>query len=131
MEKQLNFPVKVFHSDSGTEYCNHDLQTFFNTKGIHFRPSHPYEHQQNGIAESAMRVSGERMLACQVSTRLPRELWPWISSFVTYIHNFSPVKKHSEFPFSKFFKRRFSVQHLVVKLIPCSSILCNGDIKKI
>nr|GEW86837.1 retrovirus-related Pol polyprotein from transposon TNT 1-94 [Tanacetum cinerariifolium] len=51
VDNQINVKVKQIKTDNGTEFRNHELEIFYNGKGISQNFSSPYTLEQNGVAE--------------------------------------------------------------------------------
>nr|GEZ30720.1 retrovirus-related Pol polyprotein from transposon TNT 1-94 [Tanacetum cinerariifolium] len=56
VENQNDVKVKQINSDNGTEFRNHELESFFGEKGISQNFSSPNTLKQNGIAERKNRT---------------------------------------------------------------------------
>lgn len=54
-QTQFSVNIKNFRSDNGTEFVNHKLQSFFDSKGVLHQTSCSYTPQQNGVAERKHR----------------------------------------------------------------------------
>jgi hypothetical protein len=63
MENQFSVKIKVFQSDGGTEFTNHNFQDHLLNCGIHHQMSCPYKSTQNGRAECKHRHITETSLA--------------------------------------------------------------------
>ena len=58
-ETSYGLKVRSFMADNGTEFVNSDMQCFIKEKGITLYTSVPYMHEQNGVAEHAIRTITE------------------------------------------------------------------------
>jgi transposase InsO family protein len=68
---QFEKKLKVIRSDNGTEYINHDLQTYFQNEGIVHETSCVGTPQQNGVAERKNRHILEITRALLIETSVP------------------------------------------------------------
>ncbi|KAI3669247.1 hypothetical protein L6452_40474 [Arctium lappa] len=75
IENQTNQKVKFIRSDNGTEFKNHDLNTFCEEKGIERQYSAPRTPQQNGVAERRNRTLIEAARSLLVDSKLPITFW--------------------------------------------------------
>jgi transposase InsO family protein len=72
VENQFKTIVKVLITDNGTEYTNHEFQTFLRAKGITHQTSYVGIPQQNGVSERKNRHLLEVTHALLFSTNLPK-----------------------------------------------------------
>ncbi|GKF21319.1 retrovirus-related pol polyprotein from transposon TNT 1-94 [Tanacetum coccineum] len=56
VENQNDVKVKQIRTDNGTEFRNHELESFCDEKGISQNFSSPYTPEQNGVAERKNRT---------------------------------------------------------------------------
>ncbi|GKC26479.1 retrovirus-related pol polyprotein from transposon TNT 1-94 [Tanacetum coccineum] len=56
VENQNDVKVKQIRTDNGTEFRNHELESFCDEKGISQNLSSPYTPEQNGVAERKNRT---------------------------------------------------------------------------
>ncbi|GJR40304.1 retrovirus-related pol polyprotein from transposon TNT 1-94 [Tanacetum coccineum] len=56
VENQNDVKVKQIGTDNGTEFRNHDLESFYDERGISQNFSFPYTLEQNGVAERKNRT---------------------------------------------------------------------------
>nr|GEW14259.1 retrovirus-related Pol polyprotein from transposon TNT 1-94 [Tanacetum cinerariifolium] len=56
VENQNDVKVKQIRTDNGTEFKNHELESFYDEKGISQNFTYPYTLKQNGIAERKNRT---------------------------------------------------------------------------
>ncbi|KAJ0462813.1 putative RNA-directed DNA polymerase [Helianthus annuus] len=67
VQNQFSSNVKVFQSDGGTKFTNHQVQTCFQQHGIHHRISCPHTSENNGRAERKHRHITETGLSMIVT----------------------------------------------------------------
>ncbi|KAI3757912.1 hypothetical protein L6452_05456 [Arctium lappa] len=87
IENQTNQKVKVIRSDNGTEFKNHDLNTFCEEKGIERQYSAPRTPQQNGVAERRNRTLIEAVRSLLADSKLPITLWAEAVNTACYVQN--------------------------------------------
>jgi transposase InsO family protein len=101
-ETQCNAKVKIVRSDSGTEYVNKALTTYFTSKGIIHETSAPYTPEQNGAAERLNRTLIERVRAMLQDAGLTKQLWAEAIKCANFIRNRSPVTGNDKTPLELF-----------------------------
>lgn len=67
--------IKIFQSDGGTEFLNHNVKQLFEANGTYHRISCPYTSQQNGHIERKHRHPIETGLAMLFNRRIPPRFW--------------------------------------------------------
>ena len=67
--------VRRVRSDNGTEFKNHQMEEFCNSKGIQQQFSAPYEPQMNGVAERKNRTLIESTRTMLADSKLPITFW--------------------------------------------------------
>ncbi|KAI3693103.1 hypothetical protein L6452_32933 [Arctium lappa] len=87
IENQTNQKVKVIRSDNGTEFKNHDLNTFCEEKGIERQYSAPRTPQQNGVAERRNRTLIEAARSLLADSKLPITFWAEAVNTACYVQN--------------------------------------------
>ncbi|KAI3770548.1 hypothetical protein L6452_01684 [Arctium lappa] len=87
IENQTNQKVKVIRSDNGTEFKNHDLNTFCEEKGIERQYSAPRTPQQNGVAERRNRTLIEAARSLLADSNLPITFWAEAVNTACYVQN--------------------------------------------
>ncbi|KAI3719075.1 hypothetical protein L6452_19965 [Arctium lappa] len=87
IENQTNQKVKVIRSDNGTEFKNHDLNTFCEEKGIERQYNAPRTPQQNGVAERRNRTLIEDARSLLADSKLPITFWTEAVNTACYVQN--------------------------------------------
>ncbi|KAI3685126.1 hypothetical protein L6452_34360 [Arctium lappa] len=87
IKNQTNQKVKVIRSDNGTEFKNHDLNTFCEEKGIERQYSAPRTPQQNGVAERRNRTLIEAARSLLADSKLPFTFWAEAVNTACYVQN--------------------------------------------
>ncbi|KAI3728115.1 hypothetical protein L6452_16745 [Arctium lappa] len=87
IENQTNQKVKVIRSDNGTEFKNHDLNTFCEEKGIERQYSPPRTPQQNCVAERRNRTLIEAARSLLEDSKLPITFWAEAVNTACYVQN--------------------------------------------
>ena len=84
-EKDLT--IISLRSDHGTEFDNHDFETFCNENGINHNFSAPRTPQQNGVVERKNRTLEEMARTMLCENDLPRYFWAEAINTSCYILN--------------------------------------------
>jgi transposase InsO family protein len=113
-ERCAALQIKAVRSDNGSEYCNTELSTFFQSKGIQHQTSAPYTPEQNGAAERLNRTLIERARAMLLDAKLDTSLWGEAITTANYLRNLSPARNSSVTPYQLFMGRKPDVSHLRV-----------------
>ncbi|KAL4030263.1 hypothetical protein IC575_008499 [Cucumis melo] len=124
IENQIPQKLKRFQSDSGGEFCNTTLQSFFYSKGIFHQKSCPYTSEQNGIAERKHRHIVETAMSLIFHSSVPLEFWPYAFSIAVFLINrmsSSSLKMLS--PFEMLFGYTRDLHHLKVFGCACYPLL--------
>uniref|UniRef100_A0A251TUQ9 Putative zinc finger, CCHC-type n=1 Tax=Helianthus annuus TaxID=4232 RepID=A0A251TUQ9_HELAN len=91
VQTQFSRKIKVFQSDGGTEFVNHNVRSLFEENGTFHRLSCPYTPQQNGRVERKHRHIVETGLAMMFNAKLPSKFWVDAFSSAVYIINRLPT----------------------------------------
>jgi IS30 family transposase len=113
IENQFKTTVKVLRTDNGTEYTNHEFQTFLCAKGITHQTSCIGTPQQNGVSERKNRHLLEVTCALLFSANLPKGFWFDAILTACYLINRLPSRV-IEFrsPFEILYNRKFNLSHI-------------------
>ena len=84
IKTQFEVNVQGFRSDNARDFCNSELQTFFETNGIRHETSCPYTPQQNGLAEKKIGDLMDRCRTLMEQAKIPKHLWGF--SIMTAVH---------------------------------------------
>lgn len=87
VERDKNLKIKRFRTDNGLEYCNKELQDFFDKLGIKHERSCVETPQMNGIAERINRTLMDLVRSMLTSAKLPPSFWAEATSAAAYIRN--------------------------------------------
>jgi transposase InsO family protein len=91
LECQSGIKLKRMRSDNGMEFVNNVVHSFCWRNGIIYETSVPYTPEQNGIAESAIRVCFE-MVRCMLHLAgMDLQYWGEAFMYAVHIHNLSPT----------------------------------------
>ncbi|GKC67651.1 retrovirus-related pol polyprotein from transposon TNT 1-94 [Tanacetum coccineum] len=97
VENQNDVKVKQIRTDSGTEFRNHKLESFYDEKGISQNFYSPYTPEQNGT--EAVRVAcytQNRSVTVKIHDKTPYEIFREIILDISYFHMFGyPVFIHN------------------------------------
>ncbi|KAI3706163.1 hypothetical protein L1987_76421 [Smallanthus sonchifolius] len=106
IENQSNQKVKIIRCDQGTEFKNHTLNCFCESKGIEWQYSAPRTPQQNGFAERRNRTLIESTRSMLADSKLPLTFWAEAVSTVCYVQNrVLIVKPLNKTPYELWFQR--------------------------
>ena len=121
IENQANLKVKVIRSDNGTEFKNHDLNSFCETKGIERQYSAPRTPQQNGVAERRNRTLIEAARTMLADSKLPIVFWAEAVNTACYVQNRIQVgKTQNKTHYELFHKTKPLISFLKPFGCPCS-----------
>jgi Reverse transcriptase (RNA-dependent DNA polymerase) len=115
IENQFNTTIKVLRTDNGTEYMNHNFQTFLHSKGIMHQTSCVGTPQQNGVAERKNHHLLEVTRALLFSANLPKVYWSYAVLAGCYLINRLPCRVLGfQSPFEILYNRKANISHLRV-----------------
>ena len=112
-ERQTGSKLKVYHTDGGGEFNNHEFQDYHKTHGVKWAPSGPYTPEQNGKAERLNYTVMSAVRAILHSMQLPKSLWVEIIKAVAYLRNRSP-EVDGITPYEKLHESKPDLAHLRV-----------------
>ncbi|GKA10530.1 retrovirus-related pol polyprotein from transposon TNT 1-94 [Tanacetum coccineum] len=105
-QKPNDVKVKQIRTDNGTEFRNHELESFCNEKGISQNFSSPYTPEQNGVAERMNRTLIEAARTMLNGSVLSKHFWAEAVRIACYTQNRSIiVKRHDKTPYEIFRER--------------------------
>lgn len=87
IKTQFHQKPKIFRSDRGGEYLNHQLQQYLKCEGIKFQCTVAFSPQQNGVAERKNRTLMEAVRTLLISSDLPKNLWAEALNYANYTFN--------------------------------------------
>nr|GEX03878.1 retrovirus-related Pol polyprotein from transposon TNT 1-94 [Tanacetum cinerariifolium] len=87
VDNQINVKVKQIKTDNGTEFRNHELEIFYNGKGISQNFSSPYTLEQNGVAERKNKTLIEAARTMLNGERIPDTSYFHVFGCLVFIHN--------------------------------------------
>ena len=90
MERKTNCKLMVLRSDNGGEYVSDEFKKFVQSRGIHRHLIVPRCSQQNGDAESQMRVIPQTARAMMIDAKLDVRFWPRAILGSTFLRNNLP-----------------------------------------
>jgi transposase InsO family protein len=74
-EKQTGFAMKKLITDGGGEFCNKNLSSILQSRGIQHNVAPPYTPQHNGVAEQANKTIIKMARCMLVQSHLAKEWW--------------------------------------------------------
>ncbi|KAK9688540.1 hypothetical protein QE152_g35275 [Popillia japonica] len=113
MQNHTEKKVKEIRCDNGREYLNKDFYELAKREGIYIRPSPPYTHELNGVAERYNRTIMNRARCLLAEGMLDKSYWPECVYTAAYLGNRlltnTSIRKT---PYEIFFKKRPDVTNL-------------------
>ncbi|GKC91725.1 retrovirus-related pol polyprotein from transposon TNT 1-94 [Tanacetum coccineum] len=104
--KQNDVKVKQIRTDIGTEFRNHELESFCDEKGIYQNFSFPYTPEQNGATKRKNRTLIEAARTMLNGLVLSKHFWTKAVRISCYTQNRSIiVKRHDKTPYEIFRER--------------------------
>lgn len=112
-ELESKRPVKLIHTDNGSEYLNQELYSWLTKRGTLHTTTATYTPEQNGKAERANRTIIEGVRTLLRSSQLPEGLWAEAANTVVYTTNrLLSSKNKSKTRFELFTKEKPDVSNL-------------------
>lgn len=84
---QFGIRIKALHSDNGTEFVNHHMQSINEKHGIEHHLTVAYRHEMNGRAERMNRTASDAVRSMLSFAGLPRAMWAEAVETWAYVHN--------------------------------------------
>ncbi|GJV89079.1 retrovirus-related pol polyprotein from transposon TNT 1-94 [Tanacetum coccineum] len=106
VENQNDVKVKQIRTDNGTEFINHELESFYNEKGISQNFSSPVTPEQNGVAERRNKTLIEAARTMLVGSVLSKHFWTDEVKITCYTQNRSIIVKRYDKTSNEIFKER-------------------------
>nr|GEV08036.1 hypothetical protein [Tanacetum cinerariifolium] len=115
VENQNGVKVKQIRTDNGTEFRNHELESFCDEKGIFLNFSSPYKPEQNGIAEKKNKTLIEAARTMLNGSVLSKHFQAKVVKIAYYTQN-KPiiVKRHDKTPYEIFRERIHDISYFHV-----------------
>ncbi|GJT30816.1 retrovirus-related pol polyprotein from transposon TNT 1-94 [Tanacetum coccineum] len=115
VENQNDVKVKQIRTDNGTEFRNHELESFCDEKGISQNFSSPYTPEQNGVAERKNITLIEAARTMLNGSVLSKHFWTEAVRIACYTQNRSIiVKRHDKTPYEIFRERILDISYFHV-----------------
>nr|GEU92394.1 retrovirus-related Pol polyprotein from transposon TNT 1-94 [Tanacetum cinerariifolium] len=106
VENQNDVKVNQIRSDNGTEFRNHELESYCDEKGISQNFSSPYTPKQNGVAKRKNKTLIEAARTMLNGSVLSKHFWTDAVRIACYTQNRSIiVKRHDKTPYEIFKER--------------------------
>ncbi|GJR33983.1 retrovirus-related pol polyprotein from transposon TNT 1-94 [Tanacetum coccineum] len=119
VENQNDVKVKQIRTDNGTEFRNHELESFCDEKGISQNFSSPYTPEQNGVAKRKNRTLIEAARTMLNGSVLSKHFWTEAVRIACYTQNRSIiVKRHDKTPYEIFRERIHDISYFHVFRCP-------------
>ncbi|GJY92570.1 retrovirus-related pol polyprotein from transposon TNT 1-94 [Tanacetum coccineum] len=106
VENQNDAKVKQIRTKNGTEFRNHELESFCDEKGISQNFSSPYTPEQNGIAEKKNRTLIEVARIMLNDSVLSKHFWTEAVRIACYTQNRSIIVKRHDKTLCEIFRER-------------------------
>ena len=91
-ENQTGRRIKTIRTDQGTEYVNHEFDSFLKSKGISHQMTIRYSPEQNGVAERTNRTMLDKARCLMQESRCHERMWAEAVNTAVYLKNRSPHK---------------------------------------
>jgi len=91
-ENQTGHRIKTIRTDQGTEYVNHEFDSFLKSKGINHQMSVRYSPEQNGVAERTNRTMLDKARCLMQESHCDERMWAEAVNTAVYLKNRSPHK---------------------------------------
>ncbi|GJU49362.1 retrovirus-related pol polyprotein from transposon TNT 1-94 [Tanacetum coccineum] len=115
VENQNDVKVKQIRTDNGTEFRNHELESFCDEKGISQNFSSPYTPEQNGVAERKNKTLIEAARTMLNGLVLSKHFWTDAVRIACYTQNRSIiVKRHDKTSYEIFRERIPDISYFYV-----------------
>jgi Reverse transcriptase (RNA-dependent DNA polymerase)/Integrase core domain/gag-polypeptide of LTR copia-type/GAG-pre-integrase domain len=115
VRNQFDVTIKTLRTDNGTEYTNHEFQTYLRNLGIIHQTTCVGTPQQNGVAERKNRHLLEMTRALLFSSNIPKTFWADAILTSCYLINRLPSRVlNFKSPFEILYNRKFNISHLKV-----------------
>ncbi|GKC02068.1 retrovirus-related pol polyprotein from transposon TNT 1-94, partial [Tanacetum coccineum] len=112
VENQNDVKVKQIRIDNGTEFRNHELESFCDKKRISQNFSSPYTPEQDGVAERKNRTLIEAARTMLNGSVLSKHFWTKVVRITCYTQNISIIiKRHDKTPYEIFKKRILNISY--------------------
>jgi Integrase core domain/GAG-pre-integrase domain len=115
VQNQFNTTIKTLRTDNGTEYVNHEFQTFLHYKGIIHQTSCVGTPQQNCVSKRKTRYLLEVTRALLFSANLSKTYWS--DAILTACYLINHLSSHIfdfQSPMEILYNRKFNISHLQV-----------------
>src|SRR4051812_32522015 len=114
-ENHTGCKIKNLRDDKGGEYMSNAFTKFTTDAGIVRQHTVRNRPQENGVAERANRVLGERITSMLQESKLPNYFWGDCLATLVHIWNMSPTSTvKNATPYELWFKKKPNVSHLRV-----------------
>ncbi|GJU41875.1 retrovirus-related pol polyprotein from transposon TNT 1-94 [Tanacetum coccineum] len=119
VENQNDVKVKHIRTDNGTEFRNHELESFCDEKGISQNFSSTYTPKQNGVAKRKNKTLIEAAGTMLNGSVLSKHFWTEVVRIACYTQNRSIiVKRHDKTPYEIFRERIHDISYFHVFRCP-------------
>ncbi|GKB26661.1 retrovirus-related pol polyprotein from transposon TNT 1-94 [Tanacetum coccineum] len=106
VENQNDVKAKQIRTDNGTEFRNHERESFCNEKGISQNFTSPYTPEQNGVAKRKNKTLIEAARTMLNGSILSKHFWTEAVRIACYTQNRSIIfKRHDKTPYDIFKER--------------------------
>lgn len=115
IKTKFGHPVKVLHTDGGTEYLSNEFKSYLNEEGIEHEVTAPYTPEQNGRAERDNRTIVESARSMLHKSCAPKYLWAEAVNTAIYILNRVPTSQApGKTPYEMWCGQKPTLDHLKV-----------------
>jgi hypothetical protein len=90
-EHEADLKLQCLKSDGGKEFGSEAFEEWLAMDGVIHEKSAPYEHEQNGLAERAIRNVSQQAMCQLFGADMSRGFWPYTVETAVYLINRSPT----------------------------------------
>jgi hypothetical protein len=114
MERLTGHKLKNVITDNGGEFVNKDLRDYCNKRGIQLAFTVPYNPEQNGSAERAIRTLLDMVRPMIKASQLPAAFWADALKYAEHIKLRMPTKTHPDMtPYEMILGKKPDISYLV------------------
>lgn len=113
VENQQNKKIKIFRTDNGLEFCNHEFDSYLTEAGIVHQKTNTYTPEQNAISERMNRTLVERARCMLFDAGLDKKFWAEAVNTAVYLRNRSPASGlQDKTPFELWSNKKPDLSHI-------------------
>ncbi|TPX40772.1 DNA-directed DNA polymerase, partial [Chytriomyces confervae] len=101
-ERMTDRKLKCIRTDNAKEFSDGMFAEEMKRLGVEQQFSVPYEHKQNGTAESSNRILLDKARCMLIQSKLSQKYWPFAIQAAAFVANRSPVRGLDKVPIELF-----------------------------